>query len=125
LVEEYLMRAAWCPAERISRFGFDYQLVCALLDRWRPETHSFHFPLGEMAVTLEDVALLFGLPCSGESMGAVDPPPDVWHDDILARFAGVVRRPDAPEVPDFTNSRGPTTTWLHKYSVHTSIYLFS
>jgi hypothetical protein len=27
-----------------------------------------------MAVTLEDVALLFGLPCSGETMGVVDPP---------------------------------------------------
>jgi hypothetical protein len=28
-----------------------------------------------MAVTLEDVALLFGLPCSGEPIGAAEPPP--------------------------------------------------
>jgi hypothetical protein len=67
------MWAALRPAERRSCFDFDYQLVCALLDQWRPETHSFHFPSGEMAVTLEDVALLFGLPCSGEPMGAADP----------------------------------------------------
>jgi hypothetical protein len=33
------MRAALRPAERRSRFGFDYRLVCALLDRWRSETH--------------------------------------------------------------------------------------
>jgi hypothetical protein len=91
------MRAPLRPTERRSRFGFDYQLVCALLDRWRPETHSFHFPWGEMAVTLEDVALLFGLPCTGEHVGVVDPPPpDVWRDDILARFTGVVRCPNAP-----------------------------
>jgi hypothetical protein len=69
------MRAALQPAERRSRFGFDYQLVCALLDRWRPETHSFHFPWGEMAVTLEDAALLFGLPCSGSPWGLLTPPP--------------------------------------------------
>ena len=65
LVEGDLMREARRPADRKSRFGFNYQRICALLDRWRPETHSFHFPWGEIAVTLEDVALLFGLPCSG------------------------------------------------------------
>jgi hypothetical protein len=32
------------------------------------------FPLGEMVVTLEDMTLLFRLLCSGEPMGAVDPP---------------------------------------------------
>jgi hypothetical protein len=63
------MWAALRPAKRRSRFGFDYRLVCSLMDRWRPETHSFHFPWVEMAVTLEDVVLLFGLPCSGEPMG--------------------------------------------------------
>jgi hypothetical protein len=41
------MWAALRPADRKSRFGFDYQLVCALLDRWRPETHNFHFPWGD------------------------------------------------------------------------------
>jgi hypothetical protein len=65
------MQAALRPVERRSRFGFDYQLVCMLLDRWRPETHSFHFPSREMAVTLEDVVLLSRLPCSGEPMGLV------------------------------------------------------
>jgi hypothetical protein len=33
LVEGDLMWAALHPTERRSRFGFDYQLVCALLDR--------------------------------------------------------------------------------------------
>jgi hypothetical protein len=42
LVEGGLMRATLSPAERRPRFGFDNKLVCALLDRWRPKTHSFH-----------------------------------------------------------------------------------
>jgi hypothetical protein len=46
LVEGELMQAALRSTERRSHFGFDYQLVCALLDWWRPETHSFHFPRG-------------------------------------------------------------------------------
>ncbi|XLU97815.1 hypothetical protein S245_012155, partial [Arachis hypogaea] len=36
-------------------------LVNALIERWRPETHSFHFSVSECAVTLEDVALIYGL----------------------------------------------------------------
>ena len=29
-------------------------LVTALVDRWRPETHIFHLPCGEMTVTLQE-----------------------------------------------------------------------
>lgn len=32
-----------------------------LADRWRPETHIFHPPSGEMTVTLQVVGMLFGL----------------------------------------------------------------
>ncbi|TVU17956.1 hypothetical protein EJB05_34018, partial [Eragrostis curvula] len=39
--------------------------LSALVDRWRPETHSFHLPCGEMAVTLEDVAMICALPIRG------------------------------------------------------------
>ena len=38
----------------------DRSLLTALVDRWRPETHSFHLPCGEMAPTLQDVAYLPG-----------------------------------------------------------------
>jgi hypothetical protein len=37
-------------------------------------------------------------------MGAAEPPLQPCCDVLLARFARVVRRPSAAEVPDFTNS---------------------
>ncbi|XP_039134229.1 protein MAIN-LIKE 1-like [Dioscorea cayenensis subsp. rotundata] len=37
-------------------------LVSALVERWRTETHIFHLNCGETIITLEDVALLLGLP---------------------------------------------------------------
>ncbi|KAF1866337.1 hypothetical protein Lal_00024344 [Lupinus albus] len=41
-------------------------LVTALVERWRPETHTFHLPNGECTITLEDVAYQLGLPIDGD-----------------------------------------------------------
>jgi len=37
-------------------------LVCALTERWHQETSSFHLPVGEMTITLDDVACLLHIP---------------------------------------------------------------
>jgi hypothetical protein len=36
--------------------------LTALVDRWRPETHTFHLRAGEMTSTLQDVSMILGLP---------------------------------------------------------------
>jgi hypothetical protein len=34
----------------LTRFNFDAPLITAFMDRWRPETHTFHLPVGEMTL---------------------------------------------------------------------------
>lgn len=46
----------------------DIALIKALVERWRPETNSFHFTFGEMTITLEDVYMIMGLPISGRAL---------------------------------------------------------
>lgn len=43
----------------------DVSLITSLVERWRPETNTFHFTFGEMSITLEDVYMLMGLPITG------------------------------------------------------------
>ena len=61
------------PTEQLTRkskrLACDRSLLTCLADRWRPETHTFHFPWGEMAPTLQDVSYLLGLPLAGEAIG--------------------------------------------------------
>jgi hypothetical protein len=45
----------------MMRFWYD-SLIVVFLDWWRLDMHSFHLPVGEMMVSLEDVAMLFNLP---------------------------------------------------------------
>ena len=42
--------------------------ITALVDRWRPETHSFHLRTGEMTVTLQDMSMILALPIEGEPL---------------------------------------------------------
>ena len=44
----------------------DHCLISALVEQWRPKTHTFHLPHGEMSITLQDVEVLYGLPIKGE-----------------------------------------------------------
>jgi hypothetical protein len=43
----------------------DEALLTGLVDRWRPETHTFHLPFDEMTVTLKDVIMLTVLSIRG------------------------------------------------------------
>ena len=49
----------------IDRMVIDHALITGLVERWRPETNTFHFPSGEATITLEDVAYIYGLPIDG------------------------------------------------------------
>ncbi|XP_025660995.1 serine/threonine-protein phosphatase 7 long form homolog [Arachis hypogaea] len=65
IVEGHLRETGFYHVSHIGIVQCQSALVNALIERWRPETHTFHLPVGECAVTLEDVAIILGLPSNG------------------------------------------------------------
>jgi hypothetical protein len=109
----------------MTRFQYDFSLLGALLNHYRPETHMFHFTVGEMAVTLQDTSLLMGLPCEGEQPRATNITAD-WRTEFLARFSNVPWNDRAPApYQEFANAHEPTLTWLQQFSIRTFTSYFS
>src|SRR6185437_12712849 len=86
-----LSEAGLLTIGRLAESGsvkLDRSLLTALVDRWRPETNTFHLPCGEMTPILQDVAMLLGLPISGDAVGPHVVLP-TWLDDLEERFANI------------------------------------
>nr|XP_029154497.1 serine/threonine-protein phosphatase 7 long form homolog [Arachis hypogaea] len=64
-VEEHLRFTGFLHVSQIGVVQCQKALVNALVERWHPDTHTFHLPVGECAVTLEDVVVILGLPTDG------------------------------------------------------------
>jgi hypothetical protein len=93
----YLARAGLHDLARVVNAGLldlDAPLLTAFVDRWRPETHTFHVPCGEMMVTLQDVAIILGLPLEGVPVSGILNFA-VWP-GLIAQTFGIV----LPERPD-------------------------
>ena len=94
--------------------SLDRSLLTALVDRWRPETHTFHLPYGEMAPTLQDVAYLLGLPLDGDAVGPREVGPS-WKDDLDDRFAAVHRRDVLGDLVPHPRAAGPAKRWMLQF----------
>jgi hypothetical protein len=63
-----LERAGFHEVIKIKNCISDAHLCSALVERWRPETHTFHLPSGECTITLEDVSMLLHLKIDGQAV---------------------------------------------------------
>lgn len=99
-------------AELVEKAGFGYfrsiptiyldnSLISALVERWRRETNTFHLPVGEMTITLEDVGLLLGLTIDGKPViGVTSKTPSSVCENLLGK------------VPEDLNGGMLKLTWL-------------
>ena len=67
-MEPYIRECGFGNLLNIVSYSVDYKFILALLERWRPETHTFHLPISECTVTLEDVYMLLGLRIDGKAV---------------------------------------------------------
>ncbi|KAK1618872.1 hypothetical protein QYE76_024389 [Lolium multiflorum] len=82
--------------------------LTALVDRWRPETHTFHLRAGEMTPTLQDVSMILGLPIQGEPL-CMNTASDGWRrqmEDLIGMA------PPAPENPKERAPAGAPFAWI-------------
>jgi hypothetical protein len=71
----------------------DSAALMALVDRWCSKTHTFHLPCREITVTLQDNAMILGLPIDGAPVSGTVSPAG-WRDSVAAAIG--LRLPDAP-----------------------------
>ncbi|KAH9604777.1 hypothetical protein KSS87_004294 [Heliosperma pusillum] len=64
-VVDFIRGTQFYGTHRLSFVPMDADLITALVERWRQETHTFHFPIGEVGITLQDVNVLLGLKVGG------------------------------------------------------------
>jgi hypothetical protein len=108
-----LKRANLATVARVCRRGtppFNPAALTAMIDRWRPETHTFHLPCGEMMVTLEDVQMILGVRIRGIPVTG-DTESEGWENRV-SQFLG---RP-LPELEPGKKRRtsGVSLRWLRE-----------
>ncbi|XP_050370587.1 protein MAIN-LIKE 2-like [Argentina anserina] len=85
---ELVEKAGFGYFRMIPTISLDNALISALVERWRRETNSFHLAVGEMTITLEDVALILGLPIDGKPVLGVTRPPGNMCENLLGEVPG-------------------------------------
>lgn len=92
--EPYLNAYGFYGVHQILQVKINDPFICTVVERWRPETHTFHLPVGEMTVTLEDVAVFLGLPVDGMPVcGATN----LKWEEIIEKYLSITPNANAME----------------------------
>ena len=111
---EYIEKLGLLPfIQLVSRStpNFNPSAITALVDRWRPETHSFHLPSGEMTVTLQDVSMILALPITGKPV-CFSTESDGWREKMSSLIGA--SPPEKEESSTDRLSAGATFVWIRK-----------
>lgn len=67
-ITPYLHQCRLYRVTRLPHIDIDWSLITSLVERWQSETHTFHLPNCEMSITLQDIAIITGLPIDGNAV---------------------------------------------------------
>ncbi|CAN0915765.1 Serine/threonine-protein phosphatase 7 long form homolog [Linum grandiflorum] len=87
----YLQEVGLLPFEGLAAFTLNPHLITTLMERWRPETNTFHMYHGECSLTLHDVAHLTGLSVTGDALYVEYEKKTNWAaivEEVLGKFPG-------------------------------------
>ncbi|XP_054799190.1 protein MAIN-LIKE 2-like isoform X2 [Prosopis cineraria] len=103
---ELVHKAGFGYLRSIPAISLDNPLISALVERWRRETNTFHLNVGEMTVTLKDVALLLGLAIDGDPVIGIT---YTACGSVCEKYLG-----KAPE-PGYTSGGMVKLSWLKEF----------
>ncbi|CAN1178818.1 Serine/threonine-protein phosphatase 7 long form homolog, partial [Linum perenne] len=68
LYTPHLITVGLFGVHELVRMRLDHDLITALIERWRSETHTFHMPEGECTVILQNANIISGLPINDRAV---------------------------------------------------------
>ena len=69
---EWMSKSRLAPLVTASYRSVNKIIVSGFVERWQPETNTFHMPFGEMTITLDDVASIIGISVTGRTVSYND-----------------------------------------------------
>lgn len=110
----YLQQAGLLAFSTVCQRGIptcNHAALSALVDRWRPETHTFHLPSGEMTVTLQDMAMIAALPIRGRAVTGSTTSAG-WR-EMVQELLGTAPAPPSPPAKESKTS-GLSLKWIEE-----------
>lgn len=77
-VKELIDRVWFGGIARTRYYTLDWKLITALVERWCPETHTFHLMCGKVTIKLQDITILWELHIDGREI--IGP---IWNKSLI------------------------------------------
>ncbi|XP_017420349.1 protein MAIN-LIKE 1 [Vigna angularis] len=111
-IEPYISLSGLGCLVNLSYEYADHGLIVALSEWWHIETNTFHLPIGEMTVTLDDVMNLLHLPIMGQFCEVEE----LEYDEARSHIMDLLGVDHAKASVEMKQSRGPKVrlSWLRE-----------